>query len=174
MFVPEILTRTVSMAHCHDVGLAGQVDSTNNIAPPVICSVTNNTCPDSTTYDLCKARNITLYRLTNTTLDIYNALRHIGFPLYVGSFDFYSFMISLMCDKPFFDAVFFDSKLYRLWSMMWLPEDLPNIERLIKEAHSIQINNNRAAANIVVDIIRGAWLRCDITKYMWSLIKAGW
>lgn len=174
IFVPEIATKTVSMAHCHDVG-AIKDENTG----PIVCPATIKTCPDTTTYDLCKAKEVTLYRLSNSTMDIYTALRHIGFPLYVGSFDFYCFMISLMCDKSFFDSVTKDEKLYRLWSMMWLIEDLPNIERLIKEAHDIEARgetptSNRAASNVVINIIRGAWLRCDIVKYIWSLIKLGW
>lgn len=174
MFIPDIATKTVSMAHCHDVGAIRDENT-----PPIVCPATVTTCPDATTYDLCKAKEVTLYRLTNSTMDIYTAMRHIGFPLYVGSFDFYCFMISLMCDKSFFDAVTKDEKLYRLWSMMWLIDDLPNIERLIKEAHDIEARgetptSNRAASNIVINIIRGAWLRCDIVKYIWSLIKLGW
>ena len=175
MFVPEIATKTVSMAHCHDVG-AGIFDSAAN---PVVCPTTVSTCPDATTYDVCKPQNVVLYRLTNNTMDIYNAMRHIGFPLYVGSFDFYCFMVSLMCDKSFFDAVIMDDKLYRLWSMMWLMEDLPNIERMIKETHDVEAQGkspatNRAASNVVINIIRGAWLRCDVVKYLWNLIKLGW
>jgi hypothetical protein len=159
MFVPEITTKTISMAHCYDIGNTP-------------CSG-DGPCPDSTVYDVCKQRNVVIYRLTNSTLDIYNAIRHIGFPLYSNSFDFYCFMVSLMCDKSFFDAMNDDPKLYRLWSMMWLIEDLPNVEHLIREAHDIQCGN-RAASSMVINIIRGCWLRCDITKFLFSLIKLGW
>ena len=154
LFAPEISTRAVSMAHCSD----------------------SATCPDSTTYAVCKPKSISLYRLTNSTLDIYAAMRHIGFPLFVGSFDFYCFMVSLMCDKSFFDAVVHDDRLYRLWSMMWLHEDLSNIEQLIKETHANgEIPaGNRAASNTVINIIRGAWLRCDVIKFIWNLVKLGW
>jgi len=185
MFIPEIATKKVSMAHCYDIGAIQQSESfstkSGNLKPPlpIVCPANITTCPNATTYDLCKSRNVTLYRLTNSTLDIYSAIRSIGFPLFVGSFDFYCFMIALMCDKSFFEAVIKDDKLYRLWSMMWLIEDLPNIEKLIKDAHEIEARgetplSNRAASNIVITIIRGAWLRCDITQFLWSLIKLGW
>lgn len=172
MFVPEISTKTVSMAHCYDVGAV-------NVSVPIVCPSTLTICPDANTYNVCQPKSITLYRLTNSTLDIYNAMRHIGFPLYIGSFDFYCFMIALMCDKSFYDAVTHDSRLYRLWSMMWLTEDLLNIERLIIDVHDVEARgdsptNNRAASNTVINIIRGSWLRCDIVKYIWSLIKLGW
>jgi hypothetical protein len=174
MFVPEISTKTVSMAHCYDIGANEENNKTS-----VVCPATMKTCPDTITYDVCKSRNIALYRLTNSTMDIYNAMRHIGFPLYVSSFDLYCFMVSLMCDKSFYLTVTNDEKLYRLWSMMWLIEDLHNVESLIKQAHDIQSIdkiplNNRASGNIVINIIRGKWLRCDITKFLWSLIKLGW
>lgn len=172
MFVPEIATKTIAMAHCHDIGALDE-------SVPVVCPTTITTCPDANTYALCKPKSTTLYRLTNSTIDIYNAMRHIGFPLYVGSFDFYCFMVSLMCDKSFYDAITHDDRLYRLWSMMWLIEDLPNIERMIKDVHDVEArgdspSNNRASSTIVINIIRGAWLRCDIVKYIWSLIKLGW
>ena len=96
-------------------------------------------------------------------------MRHIGFPLYVGSFDFYCFMVSLMCDKSFYYGLYNDPKLHRLWSMMWLSEDLERIENDIKKVHDetyTKSDNNR-----IVDIIRGAWLRCDIIPFIWNLIK---
>ena len=173
MFVPEISTKTVSMAHCHDTGITSFNSEEHD---PIACPATVNTCPDANTYSACKPKSTTLYRLTNSTLDIYNAMRHIGFPLYVGSFDFYCFMVSLMCDRSFYDAVTHDDRLYRLWSMMWLIEDLPNVERMIKDAHDAQVigTNARSDSNTVINIIRGSWLRCDIIKYIWSLIKLGW
>lgn len=162
LFVPEIATRTVAMAPCH------------NIEPSsVVCPPGTTTCTD-----VCSPEAVTLYRLTSSTMDIYNAMRHIGFPLYVGSFDLYCFMVSLMCDRSFFAAVTRDEKLYRLWSMMWLAEDLPTIEQRIQQLHEIEAQGdtpitNRAASNNVIDIIRGAWLRCDVVKHLWNLIRLG-
>ncbi len=53
--------------------------------------------------------------------------------------------------------------------MMWLNDDLIAIENLIRNNHNLQLKKNTP-----VDIIRGAWLRCDIVTYIWSLIKLGW
>lgn len=171
LFAPEIETRIVSMAHCHDVNALGDPAPT-----PIICPATFGTCPDATTYAVCKPRRVALYCLRRSTLDIYGAMRHIGFPLYVGSFDFYAFMVSLMCDPSFYEAVTQDEKLYRLWSMMWLEDDLQRIEIAIKANHrtDIDIAAPRIMSNTTLDIIRGAWLRCDMVEFMWSLIKAGW
>jgi hypothetical protein len=168
LFIPEITTKKVKMAYCDGISESPEV--------PIACPSQVNTCPDATTYDICKANNVNMYRLTNSTVDIYNAIRHIGFPLFVGSFDFYCFMVSLMCDKSFYDSVVNDDKLYRLWSMMWLSQDLPNVERHIKEVHNMEIHRDtpRSASNITINIIRGMWLRCDIIQFLWALIKHGW
>lgn len=181
MFVPEIVTKKVAMAHCYDAGVVDNDDGSGceSLVKPIVCPANMATCPDETTYAACTAKTTALYTLTTSTLDIYSAMRHIGFPLYVGSFDFYCFMVSLMCDKSFYLAVKFDDRLYRLWSMMWLVDDLAAIEHKIEEAHQIVDEtgphpSQRGASNIAIDIIRGAWLRCDIVKFIWSLVKQGW
>ena len=142
MFIPEIATKSVSTAYCDK----------------------------NTTSDLCKPNSVNMYRLTTATIDIYSAIRHIGFPLYAGSFDLYCFMVSLMCDPTFYTTVINHEPLYRLWSMMWLHDDLSSVEQAIVDTHK---GTNHAMV-VVIDIIRGRWLRCDIIKYLWSLIKKGW
>lgn len=163
MFIPEIATKIVSMAHCHDVG---GINPNNN----VVCPATVNTCPDDKTYNLCKPQNVTLFRLTNSTVEIFNAMRHIGFPLYIGSFDLYCFITALMCNENIYKIIVNDQRLYRLWSMMWLIEDIPGIEERIKYYHEIGVNDRQTPINV----IRGSWLRCDVVPYMWNLIKNGW
>lgn len=138
-FVPEILTRRVTMAYCQGRNLG-----------------------------VCDGKNVALFTLNTSTADIYSAIRHIGFPLYVGSFDFYCFIINLMCRKSFFDAVINNPNLNKLWSMMWLAEDKSNIETRLKQ------NFETESQDATINIIRGAWLRCDIVPFIWSLIKEGW
>lgn len=116
--------------------------------------------------DANECKPIALYRLTNTTVDIYMAMRHIGFPLYVGSFDLYCFIVSLMCNKSFFDNVMTDPKSYKLWSSMWLSEDIANVETSIAKNHHLPHPEDHTA----IDIIRGKWLRCDVVPFLWSLV----
>lgn len=101
------------------------------------------------------------YRLTNSTLDIYTAMRHIGFPLYVGSFDFYCFMVALMQEHAFYGAVVANDELYGLWTKMWLTDDLSQVELLLKDPLLTP-----------VDVIKGSWLRCDILDFMWELVES--
>lgn len=123
VFIPEIVTKTVQMAYC--------------------------ALPGKSNENLCYPTDANVYKLTNSTLDIYYYIRHIGFPLYVGSFDFYSFMSSLMSNPIFSDTCYNNTSLYEIWSMMWLEEDF----------------------NSSLDHIRGKWLRCDIINLIWSVIK---
>lgn len=84
VFVPEIMTKQVTLAYCEGMKL----DDNQGM----ICPSSVDTCPDKFTYQVCAPNDVMVYRLTQTTMEIYRAMRHIGFPLYVGSFDFYCFM----------------------------------------------------------------------------------
>lgn len=136
MFSPVIYSKPIVMAHC---------SSTVNQDDKV-----------------CKPETAVLYKLSSKTMEIYNAIRHIGFPLYSGSFDFYCFMLSLMLQKSFNDCVMSDHNLHRLWAMMWIEEDLIEVEKQLGQ--KLQ----------VIDIIKNKQLRCDILDHLWSLIKMGW
>jgi hypothetical protein len=139
MFAPEIATRTVQMAHCAKVPSAG----------------------------MCAPADVALYRLTDSTVNIYSALRHIGFPMFVGSFDFYCFMVSLMGDKSFYDAVIADASLRRVWEMMWITEDLALVQKHIESQHDTNTVINP------VHILRERWLRCDIVNFIWDVVRSG-
>jgi hypothetical protein len=155
IFTPEITTKQVSTAYC---------DTILDLSP-------GSKCIDKTTYEKCIPNNTTIYRLSQTTIEIYNAMRHIGFPLYTGSFDFYCFMVSLMCNKSFYYGVTTDTDLNRLWLMMWLPEDIERVDNEIKKFH---ITGKIATSNNIIEIVRSTWLRCDILSFIWDLVKHGW
>lgn len=138
LFVPEIVTKRVTMAYC-------EIDNSSN----------------------CDPNNVLFYRLNNSTLEIYNSMRHIGFPLFSGSFDFYCLFISLLCDKSFYDCVINDTKLYKVFMMMFLKEDIIRVEEKIRERHNFDDNIS------VIDIVKGCWLRCDIVQFIWKIIING-
>lgn len=110
-----------------------------------------------------------LYRLSSDNISLYMAIRSIGFPLFSGSFDMYFFMTSLMCDKHFYLNFMKDNKLKRIWKLMWLPEQFPKIEALIIKQHNLDMPVNNFEN--IINIIKGFWLRCDIIKYVWNMIK---
>lgn len=121
--------------------------------------IENTTCKGN----YCKTETISVYRLTDSTIDIYCAIRHQGTPLFVGSFDFYCFMVSLMTNKTFNHLVKGDVKLNNLWKEMFNAEDLLYVEERIAQYY---YSDNEVA----IDIIRGVWLRCDIVKHLFSIL----
>ena len=168
MFPPDIINRTVRMSYCDEVYTCLENAS--------------NTCDSNLNNfeDICSPTSVNMYRLTNSTINIYLSMRHIGFPLYSGSFDFYCFMISLMLNPQYYNSIMADKSLYRLWAMMWTTDDLIIVEQRIKQTFLpesidyLKNSNYLDENNLVIDIIRGLWLRCDILNFMWILIGQDW
>lgn len=166
-FTPEIQIKNIKPSYCEENQVLEDIE--------IICPSTVTLCPnDEVTKNICKVAsgNASYYKLTNDTLNIYMNMRHIGFPLFTGSFDFYSFLVSCMCCKKFFDCVYADEKLHRLWSMMWSTEDLISVEDALRPNHEIDMDV--LPDQISTEILRGKWLRCNIVPYMIDLIKSGW
>lgn len=152
---------TFSNIHYFSKDIKSDIDTFKSVFVPEIES---SNCKSN----YCKTATIPVYRLTNETVDIYRAMRHQGTPLFVGSFDFYCFMVSLMTHKKFRDVIMSDNKLYGLWTEMFQPDDLSYVERKIKicGCKTGSVNDNELAINI----IRGVWLRCDIVNHLWEII----
>lgn len=99
----------------------------------------------------CGAKTL-VYKFTDKTCDIYNVIRHGGMSLYSSSFDFYSFLIQLMCREEFRNVVFNDESLALMWFNMWItPED--------GDVMTERVLNSRAS-------FAGVSLRCDIARYV--------
>ena len=122
--------------------------------PEITTKINNSTCSA-----------VNLYRLTASTTEIYRAMRHIGFPLFVGSFDFYCLLISLMMDAAMYRAVLSDSTLSKLWTELWQSIELPIIHQRLVAVHN-NINNIKQP----VDLIRSLWLRCDVIQHTWNIL----
>lgn len=104
------------------------------------------------------------YKLTNDTINIFDHIRHIGFPLFVGTFDFYCFFVSFMTCKLFYDKCMENDKLKMIWQLLWSEEDYDIVENRIKKYHSYNLNNIPLDSPAI--IIKGLWLRCNILDYI--------
>lgn len=152
---------TISGIHYFSKDIKNELQTHKSVFIPEIESTT---CKGN----FCKTATIAVYRLTDDTIDIYRAMRHQGTPLFVGSFDFYCFMVSLMTNKTFYYIVLSDSKLRTLWEEMFQREDLQYVEDRIMAYHCYENYSNDN--EVAIDIIRNVWLRCDIVKHLWSLL----
>jgi hypothetical protein len=113
--------------------------------------------------------NINYYKIGHENISHLSAMNNLGSSICSGSFDLYCFLVSLMCDQSFYMSVLKDNDLHLLWKSIWLEEDLHMIEKLISEQHSldIQVNNFETTVSIVSNF----WLRCDVLKHLWSLLR---
>lgn len=109
------------------------------------------------------------YKIDHNNIDILISMNNSGIPVFLGSFDLYCFFVSLMCDQSFYMSIIKDNDLHLLWKSIWLNEDLDRVEKLICDQHYLdeQVNNFETTVNIIM----GSWLRCDVIKHLWSLIK---
>ena len=166
-FTPDISVKSIPSSYC--TNYVGQKNET------VVCTNTK-VCPNNeTTKKLCliSEDRTNFYKLTNDTIDIYTNMRHIGFPLFVGSFDFYCFIVSFMCCKKFFESIYADEELYRFWAMLWSNEDIATIESKIRVYHDDD-NVDNLSEKIGYELIKGMWLRCNVIDYVWEMMKMGW
>lgn len=166
-FIPEIEQRLISPAYC-------EMHYINDLTRPLACPASSKEhCFTKNDYQLCERKDILFFRFGGNTFEIYQHMRHLGIPLYTGSFDFYCIMISLMCDKRFYDMIKSHSSLERIWAMMWLSEDYVAVENLLIEQHGkpeIAIDHYTKVRQ-AVDILRKRFLRCDILSEMLRLFR---
>jgi len=111
--------------------------------------------------------NSKYYKIGYDNIDTLIAMNNTAIPIFLGSFDLYCFFVSLMCDQSFYMSVIKNSDLYLLWESIWLVEDLDKINKLICDHHSLEVNNFETTINIISEF----WLRCDVIKHLWSLIR---
>lgn len=117
----------------------------------------------------------TIYRLKDpdnsfkeTILFMY--IKHLGLPIYQSSFDIYSFMIILMSEKAFYNALMNNDKLYKLWRNMWLPSEFEIIQDRILDLHEQEDPMKRS--DNVIRVLAGLGLRCDMIDYGWTILKS--
>lgn len=106
---------------------------------------------------------VTFFIIDISSKELYNTIRHIGFPLYSCSLDFYCFIVSLMCDVKFYRTLYQNENLYLLWSSMWLSSEISLVEQRIRESQNLPHTNL-----LITNIINNIHLRCDIINHLWS------
>lgn len=118
----------------------------------------NQACQQLHYRKLCNVETLT-YRLTTTSEETYDAIRHGGVALYSSSFDFYHFLLSLMCYRPFRETVLGDEELRLVWANLWMSEE--DFHEVMRRIESNERNVN----------LNGLNLRCDITRYVLKITE---
>lgn len=133
-----------------------------------IVSVSGNMAGCETKDFICKPETFNTYSIGEESIVFFSFLRNSGIALYPGSFDFYCFMVALIYNKTFYNTIMRDKKLYIIWSMMWLPEDIYIIDKRLIVLHQDGAEPTTLA---IVESLRGLQLRCNITRFLWDLIR---
>jgi len=109
------------------------------------------------------------YKIGCNNIDNLIAMNNCGISIFSGSFDLYCFFVSLMCDQSFYLSVIQDKDSYLLWKSIWLIEELDKINQLICDIHNNELFINNFET--IIKMISEFWLRCDVIKYLLSLMK---
>ena len=112
---------------------------------------------------------INVYIINKEEYRYYSVIRHIGLYLYIGSFDFYCNLVSMMCDRKFYQSVINDEKCFELWKLMWIEEELETVTRRILRSHE---RKEDLTHYNVINVIDGLKLQCNILGRLWSHISS--
>jgi hypothetical protein len=108
------------------------------------------------------------YRIGNDNINIFSKLMTgYSIPLMDTSFEFYCFMISLMCEDSFYVSFMEDIQLQRIWYNLWLA---PEYATLMEELHKLKLNI-KVEQNDILNLLSKYTLRSDALKYFWDFLK---
>ena len=86
--------------------------------------------------------------------------RHLGANIMYQSFDIACFLVSLMVENYFYHTVKNNKRLNKIWSGLWLEEELNYMEKEIQECKKNDFDH-------VFAILRKYYIRCDIIEYLY-------
>lgn len=112
--------------------------------------------------------SISYFRLSDNNKRVISYLRHAGITLYAGAYDTYCLIVATMLDPIVYEIVQQDVPLRMLWQQLWLPSELAAMEERIRGAHVSPFKVASVAS--IMEILRVAWLRCDILSHLFALL----
>lgn len=92
-------------------------------------------------------------------------LRNSGIPIFQSSLNTYIYILLLMSNLSIRNIVYQDSELNTLWSKMWLPIELDDVNSGITELENVNIE-------IILNFLKKYMLKCNMTEIYWSSLKA--
>ena len=109
-------------------------------------------------------KRIFTFKLTE---NIITFVQNSGYNIFP-SLDFYIFLISMLLEKEFYNTFISDSKLYKILTLIILPEQFQMFNEKLKEHHvkNIPPLNSKELNNFIIDI--GLELKCNIFSQIWS------
>jgi hypothetical protein len=88
-------------------------------------------------------------------------------PILTSSFEFYCFMISLMCEDSFYVTFIEDVQMQRLWYNLWFSTEY---SKMMEDLQQLKLKINVEHKDIV-NMVSNYTLRVDALRYFWDHIK---
>ena len=83
------------------------------------------------------------------------------------SFDFYCFIISLMCEDSFYVTFIEDIQMRRIWYNLWFA---PEYEKMMEDLAKLKTNIN-VGHDDIINMVSRYTLRTDAIKFFWEFLK---
>ena len=88
-------------------------------------------------------------------------------PILTSSFEFYCFMVSLMCEDSFYVTFIEDVQMQRLWYNLWFSSEY---SKMMEDLQKLKLKIN-VEHNDIVNMVSSYTLRVDALRYFWDHIK---
>jgi hypothetical protein len=112
--------------------------------------------------------------------------QNMGIPLFYSSFDLYCFMISLMLESSFYDAIHRNPQLMAIWKGLWqhghpiISKDVNGIlkytpsdyERVTEALHTLRSRGLHLSYAEICTLLSTYGLRCDAVAYVWEQCRS--
>lgn len=107
------------------------------------------------------ACNNAYYTFDDNDFGVIYTLKHIGFPIFVGSLDLYVFIIDLMRVYEFHYSLMADAQCKKFWDTLWLSSE--DNELVLDRI----LNTNLSSYSI----LKGIKLKCELTNHLFEFIS---
>ena len=108
------------------------------------------------------------YKIGKENIEMYKKLTNeFCMPILTSSFEFYCFMISLMCEDSFYVTFIEDVQMQRLWYNLWFSTEY---SKMMEDLQQLKLKINVEHSDII-DMVSRYTLRVDAIRYFWDHIK---
>lgn len=94
-------------------------------------------------------------------------MREYSVPIMDTSFEFYCYIISLMCEDSFYVSFMEDIHMQRIWYNLWLASEYAI---LMEDLQQLKLNIT-VEQNDILNLLSKYTLRSDALKYFWDFLK---
>lgn len=96
-----------------------------------------------------------------------NLTNNYSIPLMHSTFEFYCFIISLMCEDSFYVSFIEDIQMQRIWYNLWFAPEYENMMQNLAQLKT----NIKVEHQDIINMVSRYTLRTDAIKFFWEFLK---